>query len=382
MPVGEDQRQHLELTRNLAQRFNRRYGETFAVPEPFIPQGTAKILDLQDPTAKMSKSLGDAGTLNLLDDAVGADQEDQARGHRHRHRDPLRPGGQARRVEPAGDPRPRSPTAPPEAVAKDFAGQGYGALKAAVADAVVAFAEPFAARTTRAARRPGRARPHPGRAAPSGPARSPPPTLADGLRPGRASCRAVRVAMSEGLLVGVAIAIPQPHASRADRRGGAVSATRPPTSCSRTSRCCRRPRSSRGDLPDIEKHLADVAEHRQPFLMHLAGTGTFRPDLAGRVRPGRARRRRLRGARAAIRRGPLERELDFPYHPHVTVAHDIDDDGLDAAYDGLAGFVARFAVTGSCCSRATPTSAGTGAASSRSGRRGRVGRAFLGRCRA
>ncbi len=68
VPVGEDQRQHLELTRNLAQRFNGRFGDTFTVPEPFIPKGTAKILDLQDPTAKMSKSLGDAGTVNLLDD--------------------------------------------------------------------------------------------------------------------------------------------------------------------------------------------------------------------------------------------------------------------------------------------------------------------------
>src|SRR3954467_938293 len=67
VPVGEDPRQHLELTRNLAQRFNARYGEMFVVPEAFIPKGTAKVLDLQDPTAKMSKSLGDAGTLNLLD---------------------------------------------------------------------------------------------------------------------------------------------------------------------------------------------------------------------------------------------------------------------------------------------------------------------------
>ena len=56
MPVGEDQRQHLELTRDLAQRFNSRFGETFVVPEPHIVKETAKILDLQDPTTKMSKS--------------------------------------------------------------------------------------------------------------------------------------------------------------------------------------------------------------------------------------------------------------------------------------------------------------------------------------
>ena len=52
VPVGEDQRQHLELTRNLAQRFNTRYGDTFIVPEAFIPKQTAKILDLQDPTVE------------------------------------------------------------------------------------------------------------------------------------------------------------------------------------------------------------------------------------------------------------------------------------------------------------------------------------------
>ena len=56
VPVGEDQRQHLELTRNLAQRFNARFGETFVVPEPFIPEGTAKIMSLTEPTKKMSKS--------------------------------------------------------------------------------------------------------------------------------------------------------------------------------------------------------------------------------------------------------------------------------------------------------------------------------------
>jgi tryptophanyl-tRNA synthetase len=68
VPVGEDQRQHLELTRDLAQRFNARFGQTFVVPEPHIVKETAKISDLQQPTAKMSKSLPDAGTVSLLDD--------------------------------------------------------------------------------------------------------------------------------------------------------------------------------------------------------------------------------------------------------------------------------------------------------------------------
>lgn len=68
VPVGEDQRQHLELTRNLAQRFNSRFGETFVVPEPVILKETAKIYDLQEPTSKMSKSAAsDKGLIKLLD---------------------------------------------------------------------------------------------------------------------------------------------------------------------------------------------------------------------------------------------------------------------------------------------------------------------------
>ncbi len=114
VPVGEDQRQHLELTRNLAQRFNSRYGDTFVVPDPYILKATAKILDLQDPTAKMSKSLGEAGTVNLLDD----------------------PSVSARKIR-------RAVTD----VEAEFSGGGYGSLKVAVADAVAAFAEPFAKRT-------------------------------------------------------------------------------------------------------------------------------------------------------------------------------------------------------------------------------------------
>lgn len=69
VPVGEDQRQHLELTRNLAERFNSRYKKTFVVPEGLIPEGSAKIYDLKNPTAKMSKSAENPrGLVNLLDD--------------------------------------------------------------------------------------------------------------------------------------------------------------------------------------------------------------------------------------------------------------------------------------------------------------------------
>ena len=146
VPVGEDQRQHLELTRNLAQRFNSRYGQTFVVPSPFIPKATAKILDLQDPAAKMSKSLGDAGTINLLDDPsviakkfrrAVTDTETEIR------IDPESKPGVTNLVMIMSAVTGQAP----EAIVADVAGQGYGQLKAAVADAVVAFAEPFAKRT-------------------------------------------------------------------------------------------------------------------------------------------------------------------------------------------------------------------------------------------
>jgi tryptophanyl-tRNA synthetase len=146
VPVGEDQRQHLELTRDLAQRFNSRYGATFTVPAAFIPPAAAKILDLQDPTAKMSKSLGEAGTINLLDDPsvsrrkimrAVTDAETEVR------YDPAAKPGVSNLLTILGAVTDRTPSD----AAGDFAGQGYGALKAAVADAVLDFAEPFAKRT-------------------------------------------------------------------------------------------------------------------------------------------------------------------------------------------------------------------------------------------
>lgn len=68
VPVGEDQRQHLELTRDIAQRFNNRYSETFVVPEPYISEDVAKIMSLQDPSSKMSKSDDNANAYVLLTD--------------------------------------------------------------------------------------------------------------------------------------------------------------------------------------------------------------------------------------------------------------------------------------------------------------------------
>src|SRR3954451_790039 len=68
VPVGDDQKQHLELTRDLAQRFNSRFGETFTVPAPYARKHADRVADLQDPTRKMSKSLPPAGTIYLQDD--------------------------------------------------------------------------------------------------------------------------------------------------------------------------------------------------------------------------------------------------------------------------------------------------------------------------
>lgn len=69
VPVGEDQRQHIELTRDVAERFNARYGQTFIIPEATIPRAGARVMDLQEPTNKMSKSAdGDAGTIYVSED--------------------------------------------------------------------------------------------------------------------------------------------------------------------------------------------------------------------------------------------------------------------------------------------------------------------------
>ncbi|MGH8961525.1 MAG: tryptophan--tRNA ligase [Jatrophihabitantaceae bacterium] len=146
VPVGEDQRQHLELTRDLAQRFNSRYGHTFTVPSAFIPKATAKIFDLQEPTAKMSKSLGDAGTLNLLDDPAVLTRKIKRA---------VTDTGTDIRFDPADKPGVSNLLSilsavtdrSIEDVVAEFDGQGYGSLKVAVADAVVAFVEPLAART-------------------------------------------------------------------------------------------------------------------------------------------------------------------------------------------------------------------------------------------
>ena len=97
-------------------------------------------------------------------------------------------------------------------------------------------------------------------------------------------------------------------------------------------------------MPEIEDHLAAAAAAAGPFEIHLSGTGTFRPvsDVVFVVvAAGIAQCEQLE---ARVRSGPLARETRFPYHPHVTIAHGIPHEDLDRAYDGLAGFDARFPV--------------------------------------
>ena len=145
VPVGEDQRQHVELTRDLAQRFNARYGETFVVPEAYIPPQAAKILDLQDPSAKMSKSLPDAGTINLLDDPSAIVKK---------FKRAVTDTGTEIRYDPETKPGVSNLLVilsaisgmPVAELEREYDGQGYGRFKGAVADAVVAFVEPFAKR--------------------------------------------------------------------------------------------------------------------------------------------------------------------------------------------------------------------------------------------
>jgi tryptophanyl-tRNA synthetase len=145
VPVGEDQRQHLELTRDVAQRFNARYGETFVVPQATIPRIGAKILDLQNPTAKMSKSTeSPTGTVKVTD------TPDEIR---KKIKTAVTDSG---REVVAGPDKPAitnlltiCSVATGKTIAElegELAGKGYADLKAGLADALIAFLEPIQSR--------------------------------------------------------------------------------------------------------------------------------------------------------------------------------------------------------------------------------------------
>jgi len=136
VPIGEDQRQHLELTRDLAQRFNARYGETFVVPGPYVGKEGARIKDLQDPARKMSKSIGGTGTLWVLDDPkvltkkVKSAVTDTGREIAY---DVAEKPGISNLLTILAVATDRTV----QDVQGDFDGKGYGDFKAAVAEAVV-----------------------------------------------------------------------------------------------------------------------------------------------------------------------------------------------------------------------------------------------------
>jgi tryptophanyl-tRNA synthetase len=146
VPVGDDQRQHLELTRDVAIRFNGRFGETFTVPEGFIPTGVARVMDLQTPEKKMSKSLPPAGCVNLLDEpAVTA----------KKIRSAVTDTGREVVSDPVAKPGVTNLLAIHSALSgrsvaeleEHFAGRGYGDLKKELAEIVTDFVEPVRART-------------------------------------------------------------------------------------------------------------------------------------------------------------------------------------------------------------------------------------------
>lgn len=147
VPVGEDQKQHLELTRDLALRFNRDYGETFRVPDPYIPKVGARIMSLSDPTKKMSKSDDDPnGCVMLLDDAATIQRK---------FKRAVTDSGTEIRFDES---RPAITNLleiyhlitgqTTEQVEDHFAGQGYAQLKGQLADATVDFLRPIQQRVS------------------------------------------------------------------------------------------------------------------------------------------------------------------------------------------------------------------------------------------
>jgi tryptophanyl-tRNA synthetase len=147
VPVGEDQRQHLELTRDLAGRFNYRFGETFTPPEPYIVKETARILDLQDPSIKMSKSASSpSGIVELLDEPTRSAKK---------IRSAVTDSGRDVVFDEVGKPGLSNlltiySTLTGRTVAdleQEYAGSGYGDLKKALGEVVVEFVTPFRDRT-------------------------------------------------------------------------------------------------------------------------------------------------------------------------------------------------------------------------------------------
>jgi len=143
--------------------------------------------------------------------------------------------------------------------------------------------------------------------------------------------------------IGVAIAVPEPWGSKLRKYRSALgdpAADRIPTHITLVS-----PHDVEPDaIPAIEQHLAEAATINGCFPVHLRGTGTFRPvspvvfvALADGISS-------CEMLALSVRRGPLELDVPFPYHPHVTVAHEMEDEHLDRAFTELSGFECEFEV--------------------------------------
>jgi tryptophanyl-tRNA synthetase len=141
VPVGEDQRQHLELTRDLAQRFNSRYGETLTVPDPYVQKSAERIKDLQDPTAKMSTTKGGPGVLWVIEDdkqtlkKIKSAVTDTGREVSYDIED--KPG-----ISNLLTILSVATGTPVETLVGHYVGKGYGDFKADVAEAVIAMFAP------------------------------------------------------------------------------------------------------------------------------------------------------------------------------------------------------------------------------------------------
>ena len=146
---------------------------------------------------------------------------------------------------------------------------------------------------------------------------------------------------NEGTTIGVAIAVPDPWGAQLQEYRTMLG---DPSAVGIPSHITLMPpyEMGPGELEKIEEHLEDTARSRTPFRVHLRGTGTFRPVspvVFVTVVEGISGCEQLA---LGIRRGPLAADLQFPYHPHVTVAHHLDDARLDRAFFELADFECTF----------------------------------------
>ena len=323
VPVGEDQRQHLELTRDLAQRFNHRYKRTFRLPEPYILKATAKITDLQDPGRRCrSRRPHPAASSSCSTTRGSAPRRSVRRSPTPAPRSASTSRPEARHLQPADDLlRPHRPDRPATS-RSSYAGRGYGDLKKDLAELVVELRDPVPRPHPRAPRGPG----PPGR----DPRERTPSCLRDrrvdlarrlpARRLRRCPC-ARRGARAPVRTIGVSLAVPEPWGSHlqdfrvnnGDAQGASIPThiTLVPPLDLEAERFPEVERASRGRSP---------APPRLPRAS--ARVGHVPAGLAGGVpQPGRGDLPD-RAARPRLpHRARWRPSCDYPYHPHVTVAH-------------------------------------------------------------